>query len=289
MRNSVFLMMAALVASSACAEVLLYDTFADGSRGETDLPNESAVWVGYSSSGTGGVAMGTGSLAYTQSTSSQKLWTYFAPDGAPVSLEVGQQLRATVQLTPRGALYDGTSRNFRFGLFNDPTNAQVHSDTNDDGGGSGDPWTDSTGYGVQLALSAGPSGTDANVGKRTGLTNNSLMGSGGAWTFTHAGDPITALLDTQYTLTLELDYLAADQMQVTFAIADAAGVISTHSYLDTSDIYTNFDQLFFRFSSAAGAADVVDFNSFQIDYTVPEPATMALLGFGGLIAARRRR
>ena len=278
------------------AQVLLNDTFADGSRTETSFPTESAVWAGTP----GSVTMSPGSLLYAQGASSQKLWTYFTPNGAPVSLGVGERLLATVEFAPKTMLYDNSSRSFRFGLFHDPTDAQVMEDVNSDGGGSGSPWTDSTGYGVQLALSTGASAsTDANVGKRTDQSNSSLMGSSGAWTFTHSGDPIVNTLDTVYTLSLELNRLAADQMQVSFSISDAGGVISTHTILDdpngtgefgTGPIATDFDQLFFRFSNNTQTADALDFSRFKIEYfAVPEPTSLALLGLGGLALAFARR
>lgn len=287
----------ALSTMNASATVLLNDTFADGSRAETSLPNESAVWVSHAA----GVTMSTGSLAFDQTASSgsQKLWTHFAADGSPVSLNVGDQLIATVEFTPQGNLNDNTSRSFRFGLFNDPTDSQVMTDTNDDGGGAGDPWSDSTGYGVQLALSSGPGSNNANVGKRTDLANTSLMGSSGAWTFDSGGNDFANVLDTLYTATLSLNRTAVDEMQVTFAISDAGGEISTHTIVDnpngagdfgTDPIATDFDHLFFRFSNNTQTADVIDFSRLSVEYlAIPEPATLSLLGLGGLALFLRRR
>jgi len=292
MKNAFMAVTLVLCTAGFCsAQVLLYDTFADGSRVETNLPTESAVWVGTP----GSVTMGTGSLAYAQSTGSQKLWTYFASNGSPVSLGVGQQLIATIAFTPRQTLYDVTSKNFRFGLFNDPTNDQLFSDTNSDSGGTGDPWGDSTGYATHFALSSGSS-ANASVGKRIAGLTTSLLGSGSAYPgIASGGDKFTVTLDTLYTVTLALDYQAANQMEVTFSIADATGVISTTSIIDDgtfggydTGVYTNFDQLFFRFSKAEGTADVIDFNSIKVEY-IPEPATMALLGLGALASLRKRR
>jgi len=290
-----FIAVTVLALSGLCsAGVLLYDTFADGSRAETNLPNESAVWVGTPAS----VTMNPGSLAYAQGSSSQKLWTYFAPNGSPVELSVGHQLIATITFTPRVKLYDSSSKNFRFGLFYDPTNDQIAADINSDSGGTGDPWKDSTGYAVHFPLSSGPTSiSNSSVGKRIPDLHTSLLGSGSAYPgITSGGAKITATLDTLYTLTFKLDYQAANAMVVTFTLSDASGVLSTNSITDDGTfggynmgIYTKFDQLFFRFSSATATADVIDFHSIKVEHVVPEPATLALLGLGGLVSLRKSR
>jgi len=251
------------------ADVLLNDAFADGSRSETNLPNESAVWISHPD----GVTMGAGSLAFDQTvSSSQKMWTYFAPNQSPVSLAVEDKLIVTIEFTPRGALYETTSKNFRFGLFHDPTDDQYHEDVDsDDGNGR---WADSTGYAVHFPLSSGPGASNASVGKRIAGLTTSLLGSGSAYPgISSGGAPIIASLDTPYTLTFELERLAADQMQVTFTMADAQGVLSTQSILDNGSfgghdvgIYTEFDHLFFRFSQASGTADVLDFHRIQVEH-----------------------
>lgn len=288
MKHVFMVAVAAIATASFCsAEVLLNDTFADGSRGETDLPNESAVWVGTP----GSVTMGAGSLAYGQGTSSQKLWTYFASEGSPVSLVVGEKLVATIQFSPEGAFNNSTSRNFRFGLFNDPTDGQLLSDTNSDNGGDG-RWTDSTGYAVMFSLSSATAST-IQVGKRIDQTNSSLLGSTGVYSWgTGAGGASNLSLDTVYTMTLALDYQAADLMKVDFTFADGNGWSTTASLSDNGlggdPLWTNFDQLFFRFSSSTGTANVVDFHSIAIEHIVPEPATMLLLGLGGLVSLRKR-
>ena len=260
--------------------------WADGSRAETNLPTESATWVSDSAL----VSVTPGSFAYTQDTASNRLWTYFTADGAPASIGVGQQLVATIKFIPTG-LYSTGSENFRFGLFNDPTDAQVLTDNGSDGGPDA-VWTDSEGYAVQLALSDGTTASDnPYIGKRTDMTNSSLLGSSSAYTWVNdsSGANIVATSGSLVTLEFILDRVGVDEMLTTFTISQGGSVLSTLQMTDSSGIYTTFDQLFFRFSKAEGSADLIDFQELNVELVVPEPATMVLMGLGGLIAARRKR
>jgi hypothetical protein len=120
------------------------------------------------------------------------------------------------------------------------------------------------------------------------------LGSTGAYTWgASSGKAANLALDTLYTMTLVLDYQAADQMVVTFTFSEGDNVIATNSLVDNGlggrEIYTQFDQLFFRMSGNVGTADVLDYSRFMIEQAVPEPATMVLLGLGGLLTTLRRR
>jgi hypothetical protein len=282
---------------SIAATILLNDTWADGSRTETSLPNESAVYA----SAAGSVAMASGSLSYTQSASSQRLATYFTPNGAPVQLAVGDYLKASVQYVPKGALYNTTSRNFRVGLFHDPTNAQISADGFNDGGGAGNPWEDARGYAVFMPLTMGPSNTAPfQINKRTVLSGQtSLMGSGGAYTNgTSGGANVVSVLDKVYTITFEVAKVSASQTDLTLTLLDGNTVLSTHTSSDDGSTYgaaapyDNFDLLAFRFSSASGTADVLEFRNFQVETgrIVPEPTALVMLGLAvaGLVGLRRR-
>ncbi|MEJ5259925.1 MAG: DNRLRE domain-containing protein [Anaerohalosphaeraceae bacterium] len=260
---------AVLVLGAVCsAEVLLYDTFADGSRTETNLPTESAVWFSHPTN----LTVSSGSLAVNQQAignTSSKMWTYFAPNGSPVSLGVGDKLVAEITFTPRGAMYSTSSKNFRLGLFYDPTDEQLLQDTNSDTGGG--RWVDSRGYAVMFTLSPDSTAGTIQVGKRTNVTGtDGLLSSAGTYTWnTGSGQAANLSLNTQYTMKLLLERTAEAEMKVTFTFLQGSTEIASSTLTDNGlgslPIYTLFDQLFIRLSTYTGTADIVDYNSIKIE------------------------
>jgi hypothetical protein len=301
--------------SAARGAMLLNDTWADADRTNTNLPTDSPTWIGQSS-GNGSNSVSAGSLDFVLPTNSLKVWEYFTSDhSAPdanqphnsvTQLSVGKSLVASASFTlPQGATAANTSKNFRIGLFFDPTDARVESDTNSDGGGSGSPWTDALGYSVQFPINSSSSGNNPLlIGKRT-ASNSSLLGSSGAYTFASTGGTSFALsANTVYTAQLQLDVVSASQLDVTASILQGNTTLTTHTVIDTgtafdgnsivgslpgnSGIYTNFDQLFFRNSDNSQATEL-SFTNFRIE-TIPEPSCLLLLSVGGaLLAIIRRR
>jgi hypothetical protein len=320
---AVAVMAMGLSASQSDAAVLLNDTFADGNRTSTSLPTDSPVYIGQTS-GNGSNAVSAGSIDFIVPTNSLKMWTYYtsdnsAPDGnqphnSVTQLAPGEQLKAQMTFTlPLGASAASTSKNFRMGLFWDPTDARVQTDANSDGGGAAAPWTDALGYNVQIPLNSTSSGTNPfQIGKRT-TSNSSLIGSGSAYTFAPTGGTQYALAaNTPYTLELLLNVISSSQLDVTATLSEGATVLSSHTVSDlgatfggtavagllpgATSIYTNFDQLMFRNSDATqfvtnGTApgDTVNLkiNNLYVEQ-IPEPSSLALLGVGALALLRRR-
>jgi hypothetical protein len=308
----------AVLSLSACSAahgaLLLNDTWADADRTNTSLPNDSATWIGQSA-GNGTTTVTAGALNFSPPPSnSLKAWEYFtsdnsAPDGnqphnSVTQLGVGQQLITSIdfQLEGVGAT---TGKNFRFGLFFDPTDARVQSDVNSDGGGGTAPWTDATGYAIQLPLSSASNSNPLQIGKRT-VSNSSLLGSSGAFTFAPTGGGAYSMAnDTTYTLQLKLDAISASQLDVTASLLQGNTVLATHSASDlgatfggtavagalpgNNAIYTKFDQLFFRNSDNSQASSI-SFSNWKVELVVPEPAGVVLVGLAALslFGARRR-
>jgi len=279
----------AATGSLCLGQVLLYDTFIDGDRTDTALPDESGFWA----SSAGDVTTSAGSVALDMAGSSRRMHTYFAPEGSPVSLNVGEKLIATINFIPESGFVDTTSRNFRLGLFHDPI--QMARDGVGDAGVD-DGWTDATGYNAQFSLSSSTTSAKSRVGKRTNLTGGiNLLGSDSAYTYGSNGTPATNLsLDTLYTITMTLDYQAADLMEVTFDFSQGGTSIASASLIDDGTfggqpIYTDFDFLLLRLSKVDGTAEVIDFQTIKVEHVIPEPATCLLLGLGGLVSLRKRR
>ncbi|HOK65437.1 MAG TPA: PEP-CTERM sorting domain-containing protein [Anaerohalosphaeraceae bacterium] len=287
MKKAFLLLLVLLAGTLGQAAVILHDTFSDGDRTDTNLPYESGFWA----SSPADVTTTPGNVRLDMATSSRRMHTYFAPAGSPISLGVGQKLIATVDIIPEVAFVASTSRNFRFGLFYNDT--QYAQDSVGDSGIS-NGWQDATGYAVQFGLSDTSSVAYARAGKRTNLTGGyTLLGTDAAYTWgSNGGQAANLSLNTVYTLVMSLDYQSASEMLVSFAFLQGNTEIATASLLDNGlggqPLYTNFDFLLFRLSSNAGTAEVVNFQSIKIEY-IPEPATLALLGLGGLLTFRRSR
>lgn len=308
-RSPLFLSLVAVLAAAAVAiapteaATLLDDAFADGSRLETNLPNESAFFVGKPDD----VAVFPGFVRYDIGSSSTKAHTYFTSGNQFSSLEVGDTLSVSVSLIPRVSMnLNDTSRSFRFGVFHDPSDPQQLDDTNDDGGGGNsstppfDPWTDAQGYAVQIAMLSESGNTRApfDLGKRTDLGNSSLLGSSGAYTKTSGGDPVVMSVNEEYTYTMDISKTSATVTDVTVSLSQTGvGQLSSFSVSDngtdlgSSAPYDDFSFIHFRWSNDTETADIFDITRVAVTgpVPVPEPGAGAIcLIFGTMFALRRR-
>jgi hypothetical protein len=309
-------------ASSARATILLNDSLADGTRTSANLPSESPIYVGISNGNGGSATTSVGKLAFVEGTGSQRLWTYFTsdnsvpngsqPHNAVTTLTTGQVLTVAITFTiPSSATIAGspstTSRDFRFGIFFDPTDPRVQTDVSSDGGGTGNPWQDSTGYAVTIPINSQltTSTNELQISKRT-TNNTSLLGSSSALTTASSGGSVFAWqTNTSYTVQLSMTDVSASEVDVTSSILSGSTLLSTVTDVDAGTTfggvsttsgnltgatspYTKFDQMFFRMGSQE--ATEFDFTNFSAVLTpVPEPASIGLVGIGLSFALMRMR
>lgn len=267
----------ALLASVACAswgfaearaDVLLNEKWEDGSRVESKRPKQSAVWIGRKAD----VTVKPGLLSTKLTPASQKIWTYFT-DKEPVSLKVGEKLLASVSFIPREKLNETTSRSVRIGVFHDSTSPRVEQDLNSDAGGPDMPWTDATGYAVQVLVSGGEYTTTKpfDLGKRANLKSPSLLGTSGDFMKVSGGEPVTLELDKEYTVTLEIDRVSAKENEITVRYSQGEEELSAFTvyddgdYLGTSPVNEKFDMLFVRIANNTTTADKIDFTNFKVE------------------------
>jgi hypothetical protein len=258
----------------------------------------------------------TGALQNVMGTGSRKIWTYFtsdnsAPDGnqphnAVTQIAPGDGIRASISfMLPNGATSATTGKDFRFGLFWDPTDARVQIDTNNDSGGAALPWGDAVGYMVQMPLNATSSGANPfQLGKRTSSANTGLVSSNSSYTLAPTGGvPFALAEDVVYTAELEINMISPTQSLVSIALKQGATVLSAYSTFDnganfggTAIVgalpgntlpYVNFDQLMWRHSSNVQASQI-DLTNFKIE-AIPEPGSIGLIAVAMMGLTRRRR
>jgi hypothetical protein len=264
-----------LTASVARSQVLLDDKWVDGSRAESKRPKEAAVWVARKAD----VTTTAGTLATTMSTSSQKIWTYFT-EKDPLTLGVGQKLAVTISFIPRGKLAETTSRSFRVGVFHDHSSPRVEADINSDAGGTDMPWKDAKGYAAQIVLTGGEysSTKPLDVGKRTNLDSQSLLGTSGDYSKKSGGQPAVFALDKEYKFTMEISRVSESQVDLKTAIFQGNEELSSWTVSDDGNalgaepVYDKFDQLFIRINNNTTTADKIDFTNFKVELTKADAA-----------------
>ena len=114
-RQLVLIVVAVSAAVSAHSQVLLSDTWADGTRINQNLPTESA-WYSSDSSGAS-LTAAVGSMTGTIPSGSVQWLTYFTGAGSPATLSLGQTLTLRTVFTPTGVGAENTGRNLRIGLY----------------------------------------------------------------------------------------------------------------------------------------------------------------------------
>ncbi|MEW6157072.1 MAG: PEP-CTERM sorting domain-containing protein [Verrucomicrobiota bacterium] len=274
--------------ASSRAQVLVQDTWADGTRNNTALPTESA-WFSSDSSGaslTAAVGSMTGAVP-----SGSVLWmTFFTPTGTPASLGVGEKLTATAVFTPTAVGAQNTSRGLRIGLYNFSNGgARVAADGFSTGSGTGAPGANVQGY--MLNMNFGSTfGVDSplQIMERTAVSSVNLMGASGDYTTLSSGP--SGLLnsaafanDAQYTLEFSVARTGNDSVDVTTRLF-GNGLDIQHTATDAAGIPSAFDGFAIRPTGSASVAGSFIFKEFKVE-VVPEPSTWILLGLGAAVMA----
>ena len=297
-------------AITARATVLVNDTWLDGTRTDPAAPTYSefgtdsdldgdleSVW--YNGGGATFAPVGPGGPLRLDSTADMtqqnSFTTYFAAEATPVTLAVGQTLKVTWVFTPTDVNSTDTGQSLKIGIINSPPTGRISSDIS--------PPADAySGYAsfinmtsanlananpFQLRERSTPAlaGSQlSNAGVWAGLANGATTGNPG---FTSG---------TQYTYTFEATRMPADELDIVMRLAgtglDGDGLAEV-LFTDTTPNGGSFtfDTFAIRSTRATQTARIFDTSLVRVE-VVPEPASIVMLGLGGILSVwwvRRRK
>jgi len=261
---------------SASGAVLVEDSWADGTRDDTNLPEESA-WFANNAAGSPTLSATTGSLTGNvlmfETNTSSRLWiTHFTPPGSPVTLAPGETLKVTLVFRANNVTTSSTtSRGLRIGLFNfsEPGAARVSGDGFSTGAGGGAPGANVTGYILNMNFAQTFTTAPLQIMKRTDTFNINLMGASAV--FTALGNNGGGAANepgfsngAEYTL----EFLARrleGATQITTRFSNAAGWSISHTITDATNPTFSFDGFALRPNSVPDTADSFTFTRFKAE------------------------
>lgn len=257
---------------AGAAQVLLDDTWADGDRTETNLPEESAWYA--NTAGIPGVPTLSaitnaliGNVRMFETNTSSRLWlTYFTPAGSPAELALGETLRVSVTFSAsKVTLAPEISRGLRIGLFNfsEPGSTRVSDDGFSTGSGTAAPGANVSGYLLNLNVAQlFTVNSPLQIMKRVDIANVNLMGASGVYSTLSSGggDVGTPGFSNDVPYTLEFSVRRNESsVDITTTFSDPHGWSISHTATDLIDPNFRFDALAIRPNSVVDTADAFTF------------------------------
>lgn len=193
-------------------------------------------------------------------------------------------------------------------------------DSNSDAGNSGSAdtanrWDYSQGYMFSIPIGTNASSlqmSETQIAKRvTDLGSNNLISSTSNYvTATTGGTAVSEAFDTTYTVQIQLHEVSTTQMDVTANVyqgSDTGTLLSTNTVsdlggatqtfggnstagnvgvLNSSSIYTNFDQMFFRLGGGSSDTKEIDITNMKVTLSTPSSILLGDMNFDGHVDAK---
>jgi len=249
---------------------LLSDTWAGGTRTTQNLPQQSAWFA----SGIGiNITSNTNALNLWNGTNAVVGLTYFSPNATtPVTLGVGDTLRATLNLVLTGVAAANTTEGLRIGLFDFADSTLSPTEVATDGFNA-----DTQGNGVRgycLFQNMGNNlltSTPVDIKLRTNIVDSTLQGN------TADFSSLSGLLVSNnfpgftngraYVLTLTLNRTGMNSLAFSASWLDTvSGGTFSNTGTNTAETNFRFDGLAVRSQAAASSATNITLNEFRLDY-----------------------
>jgi hypothetical protein len=253
---------------------LLNDTWAGGTRTTQNLPQQSAWFASGSSTN---ITANINALNLWNGTNAVVGLTYFSPNATtPVTLGVGDTLKATLNLVLTGVAAANTSQGLRIGLFDFADSTLSPTEVSADGFSTGSQGNGVRGYCLFQNMGASlKASTPVDIKVRTNIVDSTLQGttadfsslSGSVVSNNFSG--FTA--GRQYVLTLTLNRTGANSLAFSAAWLDTVtGGIFLNTATNNAETNFRFDGLAIRSQTAASAATNITLTEFKLD-CIPQP------------------
>ena len=288
--TSSLLLASLAVAGSASAATVFDDSFADGSLAKTGVDDTN--W--WTSSSNPGIEIAPGSLGLVTGNSGRGIHTIFSTQ---TLVNVGDKLIATYTFTTP-ATVGSSGGGFRVGLFDDLGRAGLNanvvaslSSPNPLYGLGSQPGL--PGYYLDMDVNTGSEDFSFRPNDATNLSGRLLsttVGFGSAISGLDAGS-YAFVANTTYTGSFTVELIDPTNVSLT-------ATLDTGSFTTTMPVTaTNLAMLAFHANSNVfGSINTqntpdngIDFSNIKVEFVpIPEPATLSLVGLGGLMLLRRR-
>ncbi len=253
---------------------LLNDTWAGGTRTNQNLPQQTA-W--FASSSSTNITASVNALNFSNGTNAVVGLTYFSPNPTtPVTLGVGDTLKATLNLTLTGVAGTNTAQGLRVGLFDFADSTLSPTEVVADGFNADSQGNGVRGYclfqnlGTKLLTS-----TPVDIRVRTNLVDNTLLGTNAD--FSSLGGLVVSnnfagfTSGRPYVLTLTLNRIGANALSFSAAWLDTvSGGIYLTTATNNAETNFRFDGLALRSQTAGSSATNITLTEFKMDY-IPQP------------------
>ena len=265
---------------------LLDDIWAGGTRSVQNLPAQSAWFVSGSSTN---LTAGVNALNFWNGTNAVTGITYFTPNATtPLSLGIGDTLKATVKLVLSGVAPANSAQGLRVGLFDFVDSTLSPPRVSADGFAAASQGSGVRGYCLfQNMGTTFLASTPMDIKMRTNLLSGSLLGTNTDFS-SMSGSVVSNnfpgfTAGRQYVLTLTVSRTAASSLAFTASWLDTTtGGTFSNSAINSSATSFRFDGLALWSQTAAVAATGITLNEFKMDY-IPQATNSAPLPAGTAI------